>query len=261
MSPQARWTVLGAGTAGPHPQRSPSGHLLQAPSIKGPVLIDMGAGTLWRLARAGVAWESLAAIFITHIHLDHCLDLPALMFAARGSHTRTEPLPIYASAGSLAFIEAMGAPLGKWFEPKGFEVQWCPIGPGEHSLAGLEVRAEPVAHHRTSLGLRFCAPGQSWSVAYSGDSDYCESLVTLCRGASLGVLECSTPEGDKHPGHMTPREVARVAVEAGLGRVALVHRYASLDGTDTAERVGAHGYSGEVIEAQDGTWFELADAP
>ena len=251
--------MLGAGTAGPHPNRSPSGHLLQSEKMTGPVLVDMGAGTLWRLARAGVSWESLAAIFITHTHLDHCLDLQSLFFASRGGHGRTEPLPIYLSGAARDFFETLAAPLGKWFEPRGFDVQWHTVSPGRLRVAGLDVEAREVAHHHTSLGWRF-GSDEGWSVAYSGDSDYCEGLVALCEGASLAVLECSTPDEEKYPGHMTPRDVARVALEARLETVALVHRYASLDAVDIAARLRTHGFTGEVVEAQDGTRIMLDSA-
>lgn len=249
------WTVLGAGTASPHPERSPSGHLLEAP--QGPVLIDMGPGTLWRLSRAGVHWSALRAIFLSHAHLDHLLDLPALMFAARAeAHGRTAPLPIHVGPGLTEHVERLHGALGRWFEPLGFEVQWVTLRRARVEVAGLTVELAPVVHHATSLGMRFEHP-DGGVVAYSGDSDLCDSLIELCRGADLAVLECSSAADHKLPGHMTPREVAEVSRRAGAARVALVHRYPELDGVDVAAQVTAHGFAGQVMAAEDGTRFEV----
>lgn len=252
----ARWTVLGAGTASPHPLRSPSGHLLQTPA-GAQVLVDLGAGTLWRLARAGVPWASLDAIFVTHRHLDHTLDLQSLMFAARiPGHGRTAPLPIYMGPGMLEFIHRLKHALDPWMEPRGFEAAWTELAPGAQvELADVRAQGVRVQHDATSLAYRFEVGGRV--VAYSGDSDWCEGLVEVCHNADLAVLECSTSRRDKVAGHLSPREVAHVAREAGLARVVLVHTYPSLDGVELTSEVRACGYEGALWVAQDGDSFEV----
>lgn len=257
MSP-LRWTVLGAGTAVPHPQRSPSGHLLTVGARH--FLIDMGSGTLSRLARVGLPWTSLEALFLSHRHLDHTLDLPGLLFASRiPGHGRAAPLPVHMGPGMRGFVAGLEKALGRWMQPVGFEVQWREHSGAEPALelgGGLRALLRPVAHDRTSLGMRFALPGGA-TVAYSGDSDYCPSLVQLCQGARLAVLECSSPTDQKIPGHMTPREVAQVAQEAQVGRVLLVHTYPGCDGVDLAAQVAHHGYHGPVEVARDGARIDL----
>ena len=85
----------------------------------------------------------------------------------------------------------------------------------------------------------------------------CPSRRALCAGADVAVLECATSADNKVPGHMTPREVARVACAAKVGAVVLVHMYPELDQVDLAAEVFAHGYQGNVTVARDGLVVEV----
>jgi ribonuclease Z len=251
--PGRDWVVLGAGTAIPHPERSPSGHLFWAE--KGPVLVDMGPGTLWRMAAQGVHLRDLAGLVLTHRHLDHFLDLPALLFASRiPGHGRTAALEVHVGPGMLEHIGRFRDALGTWFEPRGFEVVWVEHDPGEGAkrvrIGGCDVELRRVQHDATSIALRVhLAAG---TVTYSGDSDDCEGLRALCAGVDVAVLECSSAADAKLEGHLTPREVANIAAEAAVGRVVLVHTYPDLDGVDLEAEVARFGYNGPVAVATDG---------
>jgi ribonuclease Z len=56
-------------------------------------------------------------------------------------------------------------------------------------------------------------------MAYSCDTEYSPSIVRLAEGADL-LLHEATGEG---PGHSTSASAGRVAKEAGVGRLVLVH--------------------------------------
>ncbi len=74
-----RVVILGAGTAIPMTGYSPAGNLVQTDS--GFLLVDVGPGTLSRLAAVGVDYRELDHILITHHHSDHTLDLVTLVQA------------------------------------------------------------------------------------------------------------------------------------------------------------------------------------
>ncbi|MEL6178932.1 MAG: ribonuclease Z [Myxococcota bacterium] len=244
------WTVLGAGTAAPHPKRSPSGHVITYGSQR--ILVDMGAGTLWRLVRAGIHWTTLDAIVLSHAHLDHTLDLQSLMFTSRvPGHGRTRPLPLYVGPGMDTMLGKLRDALGEWFEPGGFEVPVHVQQKGQVSIGALTVEFSPVEHHATSIGIKVIAP-EGDAIAYSGDSAACDALVDLCQGAALAVLECSTRPDNPVRGHMTPHHMAEVARKARVPRVAAVHRYPELDGFDVAQAAAEAGYGGEVLVPGDG---------
>jgi len=91
---------------------------------------------------------------------------------------------------------------------------------------------------------------------YTGDTEYSDSVVELASGAHTLLVECSFPDDNPVPGHLTPSSAARIASEAGVERVVLTHIYPAADELDLVAEVG-RGYEGEVIVAGDGLRFSL----
>lgn len=68
-------------------------------------LIDCGEGTQHQLLHTALSLNSLAAIFITHVHGDHCYGLPGLL-ASAGMNGRTRTLKIVAPEGIKEWFES-----------------------------------------------------------------------------------------------------------------------------------------------------------
>jgi ribonuclease Z len=72
------------------------------------VLVDCGEGTQHRILRTAWSLHDLRAIFITHMHGDHCYGLPGLL-ASAGMLNRTAPLTLVGPAALRPFLEGVMA--------------------------------------------------------------------------------------------------------------------------------------------------------
>lgn len=82
---------LGTSSGTPTRQRNMSAAAVRLRGERHWVLVDCGEGTQHRLLRAPLSLMHLRAVFITHLHGDHCYGLPGLL-ASAGMLNRTEPL-------------------------------------------------------------------------------------------------------------------------------------------------------------------------
>lgn len=146
-------TILGCGSATPTLRHNPSAQVLQMGNKT--YLIDCGEGTQLQLKRARISLASLNAVFISHLHGDHCLGLPGLVstLALLG---RVMPLRIYAPIGAKAVFE----PLFEFFSKDlSFEIIIQEINTNEHAVVHtdslMSVEAFPLAHRMPTCGFLF----------------------------------------------------------------------------------------------------------
>ncbi len=258
-SPDLIVTVLGSGTCVPSLDRSASALLIETGGTR--ILIDCGPGTQHRLLEAGRSHFDLTHIFLTHLHPDHSGELTTLLFATKYPDVtrRRTALTVAGAAGLKPFYRKLSDAYGDWISlpPERFSlVELSADGNAELILApGVTIRSAPVVHTPMSLAYRVTGP-KGASVVCSGDTDVCESLVDLARGADLFICESALPEGMKVDGHLTPALAGEMAARAGVGRLMLTHFYPECDGEDLVGQC-RRAYDGEVILAADLLRLEL----
>ena len=93
--------VLGSGGPELQDRRASASYLIRVDGV-GRVLIDAGGGSALRFGESGAAVGDLAVVLLTHLHVDHTGDLPALVMSSY-FEDRTAELPIYGPAGNARF--------------------------------------------------------------------------------------------------------------------------------------------------------------
>ncbi len=223
-----RLTVIGCSGSYPGPDSPASSYLFEADGPTGEpgetrtwrILVDLGNGALGQLHRYADPL-TVDAVFLSHLHADHCLDLCGYYVMRKYHPTGTQPrIPVWGppdTAGRMA--RAYDLPLDPGMTE---EFDFRPHEPVVE-IGPFRVESVPVVHPVDAFALRVTADGRT--VAYSGDTGSCEALERIAKGADLFLCEASFRDGEDNPPdlHMTGSECGTAARRAGVERLVLTH--------------------------------------
>jgi len=240
-------TILGSGTGAPSLTRNASGLLVKVEDQN--LLFDTGPGILRQLLELGITYHDIDCIFYTHFHTDHTLDLAAILFAAKyGLALRTKKLAIIGPEGLEGFYANLLSLYGDVIVPESYQVALKEIAEQTLDFGAYKIGTMRMLHAPESLGYRIESSGKT--VVYSGDTDTCENIVKLGKGADVLILDCSFPDEMKVKGHLTPSEAAEIARECSCRKLVLSHLYPVCQQEQIAEQAKG-AFKGEITVAKD----------
>lgn len=144
---------LGTSAGTPTRHRNVSSMALCAEGNKHWYMVDCGEGTQHQLLNCALSLHHLKAIFITHVHGDHCYGLPGLL-ASAGLSGRKSPLTIVCPKAVVQMITAVKEATDLWLN---FELNFViaetqsePI-----SLDDFDVELLPLSHRVPCWGYNF----------------------------------------------------------------------------------------------------------
>ncbi|CAN5603840.1 MBL fold metallo-hydrolase [soil metagenome] len=217
-------TVLGGSSAGPNTRQGCSGYLVESGKTR--VVLDLGPGTLPEL-RAHAEFRALDAVILSHLHIDHCLDLFPLYWGLSTNPVRpARPTPVWLPPDGIIFVRDVAAalagdaladnPLDDVLTLHEFE----PDEPLE--IGDLRLTFHPTIHYVSCWGIRV-EDGAGRVLAYTADTDPGADLSDLVRSAQAIVAEAMLVDSDGFRGSSTAAEAAQLARDAGAETLILTH--------------------------------------
>ncbi len=216
-------TVIGCGDAFGSGGRLQTSYHVEAADTR--FLIDCGATTLMGLTRLGIDPNAIETIFISHLHGDHYAGLVWWLIHAQHVAKRTTPLTVIGPPTIKARFEMAAEALfpGSSTVSRRFDMRFrevtkeAPLDVGCVHVAAFEVDHPSGA---PSHALRFDVAGKV--LAFTGDTQWTESLVPAGRAADLYIMECSSFEGSPRY-HLSWTTIAKELDRIGAKRVMLTH--------------------------------------
>lgn len=272
-----RLVVVGSSGSFAGPESPASSYLVQVPDDVSPdgrewnLLLDMGNGALGALQRV-LDPRRLDAVGLSHLHPDHFVDVCGLYVylkyhpdrAAGVEGSDIGALTVWGPSNTGERIGATyGLEAGESMESEFDFRTWVP---GEVVRVGpLEIEPFRVYHPVEAFGVRVTgpsslAPGERVTLAYTGDTDYCDGVVDLARDVDLLLSEAAFQEGRDDAVdrgiHLTGRRAGELATAAGAKRLVLTHLPAWNDEGAARDEATAV-YAGPVDLATSGRVFTL----
>jgi ribonuclease BN (tRNA processing enzyme) len=239
-------------------------------------MIDAGAGADIQLAAAGIPVSAIKEIFLTHLHDDHTIGLPAVLtFVYEPTNIelvgppRTTALRDAIVSLRAFNAEIRGAESGQSSLSKkgGLQLSARDVVPGVvYKDDKVQVTAAENCHfhldhtqlagRNRSYSYRFDLPTRS--IMFTGDTGTCDTLAELAKNADVLVSEMATSrdvarvpaEIRSHmlQEHLSPAQVGQLAAKANVKMVVLAHIW-DVGEEDVAEI--KKYYSGKVVVGSD----------
>lgn len=248
-------TVLGASGTYPTPTSACSGYLLRAAGKE--VWLDAGTGTFANLQRH-TNFLQLEALILSHLHLDHILDLYPFYFAVRFWPTEPKGFPIYAPAGAEALLTHMFSTTpDKAFQDFGGYIEFRTIeSGGDLDIGPFHFEFARTVHPIETLAMRITAEGRT--LLYTSDTGPSSPVTEFATGADVLLTEATLEEPDANLAevHLTAEEAGEMAAAAGVGRLVLTHIWPKYDSELIAKKA-KKAFGGDTQLATDHNKFEV----
>ena len=275
--------LIGSGTPTPTKDRFGTSFIVEIGDEL--IMIDCGPAATYKMVKAGLLPTRVNHLFFTHHHFDHNADYPCFLLsrwdqaAGKGTDLRVwGPPPTALITERLfgehgAFAHDIRARLHHQASQRVFVnrggvlprqepfVQVTEIEEGQMAkFSGYTMACSKAKHVQPWLeSLSYRLETAHGSIVFSGDTEPCDSLNDLSRGADVMVLNTwgrttEMMECGEVLAMMGTRDAAEVARRAGARLLVLAHTGPSIFTPDQREKVlqeMSHIFKGTIILGEE----------
>ncbi|MGV6852251.1 MAG: MBL fold metallo-hydrolase [bacterium] len=266
--------VLGSGGPELDDQRASSSYLIWKDD-QAIILVDVGSGSSFNFEKSGAKIEDLQAVLLTHLHVDHSVELPSFIKASYFT-SRVQDLAVYGPdknalmPSTSDYVKRLMGHQGAFKylhdyvdqnEANDFHIVSHNIPIEEHQLFStsltpdIKISAIPV-HHGPVAALAWRVDVGDCSISFSGDmnNDY-HTLEKLALNSNILVLHNAIPEEASAAAanlHMKPSQMAEIAQKAQPKMVVLSHfMNRTANKQSQTLQIMRSKYKGPVLMAKD----------
>ena len=178
-------TLLGTGCPKVDFKRFGPSNLVSSKKTK--ILVDCGSGVTQRLDQINISSADIDALFLTHLHSDHVIDLYQLIISSWHSY-RTNPWKIYGPKGTKKFVTKI---MKAWKDErtqrikyearsstKAFEINVTEFSKsGLISIKDIKIKYFEVDHKPVPYAYGFNFLNSNKKLTISGDTRPCENIM------------------------------------------------------------------------------------
>jgi len=235
------------------------------------LIVDMGSGSMLRFEESGGRIETLEAVVLTHLHIDHCVDLPSFIKAGYFSQ-REDSLDIIGPSGNHYFPSIDEYLTGLFgsdgiyrymsdvlsYSSDSFEITAVEIDSNdviEKRYEGMTLSFINVHHgHIPALAVAIMIEGKK--IVISGDTnDENKHLDILARNADIFIAHHAIPQNSGSFAkklHMTPTTIGKIAAQNQVKQLILSHRMKrTLHNEQESLKLIKKNYKGKIVFAED----------
>jgi ribonuclease Z len=215
--------------------------------------------------------DQLTLAFITHLHSDHTVGYPDLIFTPAVTG-RTAALEVYGPPGLRAMTDHI---MSAWKEdmdirlhglepalPQAYVVHAHEVKAGEiYRDSVMRVTAIPVDHGNWKFAYGYRFEARDKVIVISGDTTYSRRLIDAAKDVDILVHEVYSAAGlakrtadwQKYHStfHTSGGDVGRIAAEVRPKKLVLYHELPFTETREEIMREVRAQYDGEVIEGRD----------
>ena len=244
----AKLTILGSSNAIPD-EKHENTHMALV-GEKSTVLIDCVNNPIVRLRQAGIEFDDISDIILTHFHPDHVSGVPIFLMGL-WLLGRKLPINIYGLDYTIDRMEKV-MEFYDWMSwPNFFTVSFHRLTEEEMvpviDSGEFKIFASPVCHLVPTIGLRIENSGNGKVLAYSCDTEPCKQVVRLSKNADVLIHECS----GETLGHTSAPQAGEIAREAGARALYLIHYPTGENNTHSLVNDAKTTFDGPVALAED----------
>ena len=201
-------TLLGTGCPKVDHNRFGPSNLVTTNSTK--ILIDCGSGVTQRLDKIKILTSDIDALFLTHLHSDHVVDLYQLIISSWHSY-RALPWVIYGPIGTKKFVKSV---MNSWKEERNLRINYEQRSSvqafnikvrefkkyGIIKIKDLKIEYFEVDHKPVKYAYGFNFYNNNKKLTISGDTRPCDNLIKHAQSADVLLHEVFI-DGEIKPVH------------------------------------------------------------